>query len=274
MGISGWPTGMLKGLVSKGSIMNSVGGFVTGKLMARFRQQWEQTKASNVEALLQEITPYEIGRGAGLLIADWLTYSMRSLDLPLAEKHLQTLLALMDKKDHLPEERARSRFVISKVLFRLEGFKLSRCRYETYQSEAWALLRKNPRYRAITRNDLFRGTPFVPEELIATTHRMLLELDNGHLADYIQAVVQRQDLKTDADYMAYLIAITLKFQDEALPKAINDWFELYCDFKIAQTHQRESLINTSLSAATGGLPAAVGMDLLGRLANSVVKKRG
>lgn len=274
MGILGWPKNVLKGMVSKSSVMTSLGGFVAGKVMERSRQRWEQTKAKNVEALLDEITAYEIGRGAGLLIADWLEYSIRSFSLPVAEKRLQKLMAVMDKADELPEDRARSRFVISKVLFRLEGFKLSHCRYEAYQGEAVALLRKNPRYRSVTRNELFRGKPFVPEELIATTHRMLLELDNGHLADYIQAVVQRQDLKTDADYMAYLIAITLKFQDDALPQAINDWFELYCDFKIAQTHQRESMINTSLSAATGGLPATVGMDLLGRLAKNVVKKRG
>ena len=274
MGILGWPKNMLKGLVSTGSMMTSVGGFVTGRVMERSRRRWEQTKATSADALLAQITAYEIGRGSGLLLAEWLEYRLNPFSLVLAEKHLQSLLTNMDKADALPEDRARSRFVISKVLFRLEGFKLTQCRYEAYQTEAVALLRKNPRFRSLSRNELFRGTPFVPEELIATTHRMLLELDDGHLADYIQAVVQRQDLKTDADYMAYLIAITLKYQDDALPEAISDWFEQYCDFKIAQTHHRESMINTSLSAATGGLPGTVGMDLLGRLAKMVVKKRG
>lgn len=273
MGILGWPKVMLKGMVSKGSVMTSVGGFVAGKVLERSRKRWEQTKSSNVEALLQDITSYEIGRGAGLLVADWLKYSSRSFSLPVAEKRLQRLLATMDKEDDLPEERARSRYVASKALFRLEGFKLSQCRYETYQREAWALLRKNPRFRAISRNAVFQGIPFVPEDVIATTHRILLVLDDGHLADYIQAVVQRQDLNTDADYMAYLIAITLHYPDDQLPNAITEWFELYCDFKISQTHQREAMINTSLSAATGGLPATVGMDLLGRFARRAFKKR-
>lgn len=273
MGILGWPVGMLKGMVSKGSIMTSVGGFVTGKVMERSRKRWEETKANKVDSLLEDISAYEIGRGAGLLIADWLEYSMRKFSLDLAEKRLQTLLTTMDKEDDLPEDRARSRFVISKALFRLEGFKLSHCRYEAYQGEALALLRKNPRYRSISRNELFRGAPFVPEELIATTHRMLLMLDDGHLAGYIHGAVHRQDLKTEADYMAYLISLTLEFQGDALAPAIADWFEKYCDFKIAQTHERESMINTSLNAATGGLPATVGMDLLGRLARKAMKKR-
>jgi len=227
-----------------------------------------------VEALLDEISAYEIGRGAGLLIAEWLDYSSPSFSLAVAEKRLGKLLTAMDKEDDLPEDRARSRFVVSKALFRLEGFKLSHCRYETHQSDAVALLRKNPRFRNLSRNEIFRGTPFLPEDLIATTHRMLLMLDNGRLDEYVQAVLQRQDLKTDADYMAYLIAITLRFQDDALSQAIQDWFDVYCDFKIDQTHQQEAIINTSLSAATGGLPATIGMDILNRVARGVISKRG
>jgi len=275
MGILG---GMFKGLVtksllSKGSVMTSVGGFVAGKVLDRSRKRWEETKRKKVDALLDEITPYELGRGAGLLLAAWLEYSSRTFSLTVAEKKLQKLLTQMDKEDDLPEDRARSRYIASKALFRLEGFKLSHCRYESYQTEAMTLLRKNPRFRNVGRNDVFRGLPFVPEELIATTHRMLLTLDNGTLADYIHSVVQRQDLKTDADYMAYLIALTLHSRDEALGEAIADWFEQYCDFKISQTHEREAMINTSLSAATGGLPASVGMDLLGRFARKVVNKK-
>jgi hypothetical protein len=271
MGILG---GMLKGMVSKGAVMSSVGGFVAGKVMDRSRKRWEETKRKKVDALLEEITPYELGRGAGQLLADWLEYSTRSFSLPAAEKTLQHLIKRMDQEDDLPEERARSRYIVSKALFGMEGFRLSHCRYESYQTEAATLLRKNPRFRSISRNEVFRGIAFVPEELIATTHRMLLMLDNGHLAGYVHAVIQRQGLKTDADYMAYLIALTLHFKDDALSTAIADWFEQYCDFKINQTHEREAMINTSLNAATGGLPASIGMDLLGRLANKALKKRG
>ena len=271
MGILG---GLLKNMVSRGSIVSSMGGLVTNQWLSRSRKRWEQAKAQKVEALLDEITTYELGRGAGLLIADWLEYSAPTFSLSLAEKTLQTLLVTMDKDDDLPEERAISRYIVSKTLFRLEGFKLTQCRYEQYQTEALGLLRKNPRFKNLTRNDVFRGTAFVPEELIATTHRMLLLLDKGQLNDYIQAVVQRQDLKTDADYLAYLIALTLHYQEGELPDAITRWFEQYCDFKIAETHEREALINTSLSAATGGLPSTIGMDLLGRLAKKAFKKRG
>lgn len=271
MGILG---GLLKGMVSKGSVMTSVGGFVAGKVMSRSRKRWEETKAKAADSLLDEITPYELGRGAGLLMADYLEYTSRNFSLPIAEKSLQKLLAQMDKEDDLPEERARSRYIVSKALFRLEGFKLTRCRYEVYQTEAVALLRKNPAFRKISRNEVFRGAPFVPEELIATTHRMLLLLDKGQLSAYIHSVVQRQDLQTDTDYMAYLIALTLHFEGEALSNAIVEWFEQYCDFKITESHQREAMINTSLSAATGGLPATVGMDLLSRFARNAFKKCG
>jgi len=275
MGILDLPKTLLGKAISKGAIFSAVGGYAADRIMERSRKRWQTAKNQSFESLLEQITAYDIGRGAGKLLAGWLEFSQSDNSLDAQEIQLQQLLQIMDPDDTLVEDLARSRFIVSKALFRLEGFKLSHCRYETYQNSALALLQKNPKYKKLTRNDLFKGTPFPPEDLIATTHRMLLTLEDGdgRLTEYIQTAVLPAKLRDDTDYMARLIAMTLGAEEEALATAMAEWFEAYCDFKITQTHERQSMINTSITTATGGLPASLGMDLLGRVGKAVFSKR-
>jgi len=274
MGLLDLPKNLLGKAVSKASVFSAVGGFATERILSRNRKRWQQAKARNMEALLDQVSAYDIGRGAGKLLAGWLTYALPEFSLEHAEAHLQRLLSDMDQADSLPEERALSRFIVSKALFRLEGFKLSHCRYEAYQSEALALLRKNPLHKKLSRNDVFLGQPFAPEEVIGATHRILLMLDNGKLANYIHAECQPDKrLRNDTDHMARLIALTLGCEDEALAPAISRWFDTYCDFKIEETRQQEGLINTSINTATGTLPTSVGLDLLGRVGKAVFTRK-
>lgn len=273
MGILDLPKSLLGKAISRGAIFSAVGGFAAEHLMERSRKRWQTAKNQSFETLLDQITAYDISRGAGKLLAGWLEFSQPDAGLDAQEIRIQQLLQAMDPDDHLPEELARSRFLVSKTLFRLEGFKLSHCRYETYQNSAMALLRKNPRYKKLTRNEMFKGTPFPPEDLIATTHRMLLMLDDGQLATYINTKALPSKLRDDIDYMARLIAVTLGTTGESLGTAMAEWLESYCDFKIAQTHERQSIINTSINTATGGLPASIGMDILGRVSKAVFNKR-
>jgi hypothetical protein len=271
MGILKFPMRLLGKAVSKGAIFSMVSGLVAGKIMEHNRKRWEQAKQQELEALLDQITAYDISRGAGKLLAGWLNVKNFSLDK--AELQLQQLLTRMDVDDHLPEEKACSRLLVSKTLFRLEGFKLSHCRYEAYQKAALVFIRKNPKYKSLTRDDIFHGRPFQPEDLIATTHRMLLMLDDGRLKDYIEGIVNVQSPRDDSDYMAQLIACTLAANDDALAAVMTQWFENYCDFKIDQTHEHEALINTSISTATGGLPMEIGLGLLGKVAKAAISRK-
>lgn len=273
MGLLDLPKNLLGRAVSKASVFSAVSGFATERILSGNRKRWQQAKARNMEALLEQVSAYDIGRGAGKLLAGWLRYALPEFSLPHAETNLQRLLSDMDQADSLPEEKALSRFIVSKALFLQEGFRLSHCRYEAYQSEALALLRKNPQHKKLSRNDVFLGQPFAPEDVIGATHRMLLMLDDGRLANYIHAQCQSRRLRNDTDYMARLIALTLGCEDEALAPAISRWFDAYCDFKIEETRQQEGLINTSISTATGGLPANVGLDLLGRVGKAVFTRK-
>lgn len=270
MGILDFPRNLLGKSLSKGSLFSMVGTYAAGKLMARSREKWEVARRSSQETLLDEISAYDIGKGAGKLIKGWLRFSQAKLTPALAEKRLAALLKEMDAVDSLPEEQARSRFIVAKTLFSVEGFRLSQCRYEAYQKAAWERLRKNPAYKTLTRNDVFQGKPFQPEDLIATTHRMLLMLDDGLLDDYIHRVVSSPTQRDTADYMARLIAVTLEAESDGLGQAIQDWFETYCDFKIDQSHQREAMLNTSINTATGGLPATIGLDILNRAGKALL----
>lgn len=260
---------MLGKALSRGSLLSAIGGFATGKMMASARSHWEAAKLQgheDTDALLDQMTLYDIAGGAGKLLEAWLRYTMKDFSLEKADARLRTLIETMDEDDILPEEKAHSRFIVSKALFRMEGLSLmSSCRYEGYQREALLLLRKNPGFKRLGRNEVFRGEPFKVEDVIATTHRMLLMLDNGQLKVYMQQHVQSAPLKSQTDYMALLIAITVITESQKLSTAIGHWFKLYCDFKIQQNHRREALIQTSLSTVAGGLPASIGMDLFSRL---------
>jgi hypothetical protein len=264
MGILNLPKRLLGRAFSKGAIFSMVSGYAASKIMERNRKRWEEAKQQQLEALLDQITAYDICRGAGKLLAGWLEFAPKTFSLERAELALQQLLARMDEDDHLPEEKACSRLLASKALFRLEGFKLGRCRYESYQKAALGFIRKNPKYRMLTRDELFHGKPFAPEDLIATTHRMLLMLDDGRLVGYLDGLFAKREPRDDTDYMAMLIADTLTAREEDLGTVMCQWFDAYCDFKIDQTHEHEAIINTSITTATGGLPMELGMGLLGR----------
>lgn len=266
------PRRILGKTVSKGSIFSMISSYAAGKILARSRDKWEKARVQSEQALLEQISTYDIAKGAGKLIRGWILFNQPDLTVKQAEKQLQKLLKEMDQDDNLPEEQARSRFLISKTLFYLEGFKLSHCQYEAYQKAALALLHKNPAHKKLTRGDLFKGKVFLPEDLIATTHRILLMLDDGELAAYIHKIISRPQLRDDADYMAQLIALTLQAEDKALEAAINSWFAEYCEFKLEQLNQHEAMVSTSISTATGGLPATVGMDLLNRAGRILFKK--
>jgi hypothetical protein len=264
MGLLGFSGKQLKKTLSAGSLFSTLSTAIAQRVLSRSRQKWEQARAESEQALLSQISPYEAGRGAGKLLKGWLRFKHPRLSLPQAEGELLPLLTAMDAEDHLPQEQALSRFIVSKALFSIEGFKLTHCRYESYQQAALERLRKNPEQRQLTRHDVFQGSVFLPEEIIAATHRMLLMLDDGRMGHYLGSALQKFPLRDDADYMAQLIAVTFQAEGDALGVAINDWFQRYCDFKIEESHQQELWVNTSVNAVTGGLPAQVGWDLLGR----------
>lgn len=264
MGILGFSGKQLKKTLSKGNLFSTISMAIAQRVLRQSRKKWEQARAESEQALLSQISAYEVGRGAGKLLKGWLRFQHPRLNLAQAEGELLPLLTAMDAEDHLPQEQALSRFIVSKTLFSIEGFKLTHCRYESYQQAAMDRLRKNPEQRTLTRSEVFQGSVFLPEDIIATTHRMLLMLDNGRMPHYLQTVLETGPLNDDADYMARLIAVTFRAEGEALGTAINDWFQRYCDFKIDESHQQEMWVNTSVNAVTGGLPGQVGWDLLGR----------
>jgi hypothetical protein len=265
---------MKKRWISKGSLISGVGSLVASRWIHRDRKRWEKTDTRNGETILDNVKSYDTARGAGRLLAEWLTFTEPNADLDYQELRLQALLKQMDPEDNQAEERAISRLLVSKALFHLEGFKLTVCRYETYQTAARDALRKNPKWRNATRNELFQALPFEPEFLLGTVHRMLLTLDDGQLSAFITFALENLPLRDDSDYLARLIALTLGEEGEALPRVMDHWFEEYRTFKINQTHRREALVNTSVAVVSGELPSMIGMDLLGRLFRGVRQGKG
>lgn len=276
MGLFGIPAAILGTVLTRNVILGTAGGLAAKVLMTRKRRPWEKAKNNN-EAVLDQITTYEMSRGAGKLLTGWLQFENADATAEIADKRFRKLLAAMDKEDGAPEDRARNRFVISKVLFYMEGFHLAKGFYEDYQQQARYLVSKNPKWRDISRQDVFKGKPFEPESIIGATHRILLLLSDGQPWNYLADVVEQGILRDDTDYFARLIALTLpagKESDAQLADAICQWVEEYCQFKIGQANQQEAMLNTGIAAATGGLPALTGMDILNRVARGVFKGKG
>lgn len=252
--------------------MAAVGGFAAGRLMQQKRKRWETATKDSVDEMLDSITTYDICRGAGKLLAGWLEYETPEITPAEAEARLRKLIAEMDKVDETHFDRARSRLIASKALFYLEGFRLKNCRYESLQTDVRDLLRRNPQRKDLSRRDVFLGKPFEPELLIGTTHRMLVMMSGKKLGDYLARLAERGQLRDEGDYMALLIVLTFRADDEDLDSVIESWFEAYRDFKLDQTHRQEAWIQTSINAATGGLPGALGMDLLKRIGKKWLEK--
>jgi hypothetical protein len=261
-------------MLNRRSVIGAVGGTATSALMKKRRQPWEKIRDKNAEAVLDLLTAYDVSRGAGKLLQGWLLYENATPDLDTIEKRFEALLKEADLQDKAPEDQARTRVILSKALFYLEGFRLSQCRYEDLQVQARQRLKRNPKWRDLSRRDVFLAKPFEPEELIGTTHRLLLMLSGGKPEAYLQHTLDASPLRDDSDYLAHLIALTAAEQDtEALTAKVHTWCREYRDFKIGQTNRNEAMLNTGLAAATGGLPAMAGFDLLNRAIRATFQKK-
>lgn len=247
-------------------IITGVGGFISRRFFIQARAKWEKITSENLEMVLDFITPYDVARGAGKLLQGWLLFNHPKMSLAEAEKHLKILLSEMDQKDETLQERARSRLLVSKALFYLEGFRVKSCCYEKYQREARELLRKLPQWKTIENKTVFQAIPFNAEELIGTTHRMLLILSNEKLPDYIAHILSAQQPQSDLEYMVRLIALTFGVQDEQNFGAFMlQWLQDYRDFKLQQSQKQEQQMNQVLSIINGDFPKRMAFGLFKKL---------
>lgn len=259
------------------SAVAALGGMAARHILNRQRENWEQADGEHLDTILERITAYDIAQGAGKLLAGALQCEYGQAgdppDLDSIEARLDALIADMDAEDETHFDRARSRYLVSKALFYLEGFRVRHCRYERYQAEACALLQRNPDWQHLSRQDVFLGKPFTPEILIGTTHRLLLLLESPQLYGYLADRLEQTDLRSDLDYMVRLVLVTFGNTDEAeLALGIEQWFREYREFKIQQTHQREKTITTSLDAVSGGLPGLFRPTMAKRLIRFVFQR--
>lgn len=271
------PQWLNKGLARADGItaIGTMGGFVATELIKRERQKW-----GTMEAAFENINAYNLGRGAGHLLGEWLERVSPGQSAEQAMERLGQVVSQMDGQDSHPADRARSRFLASKALFYLEGFKLSRCHYEDFQQQARELLRQLPSGGRISRQDIFLGKPFEPEYIIGTVHRMLMLLSEGdeERLERFLAEVKARPARDVLDYFRQLIARTFGMADpDRLKAEIVDWFESYREYEICRTHSRERMVSQSIegigAVVSGGLPALAGKEVLNRLVQGLVRKK-
>jgi hypothetical protein len=260
------PKILLKSKFTKMSLLGTVGGMISRRFFVQKRNRWEKISPDRIETVLEAITAYDIARGAGKLIQGWLEFNTPKITVEQSEKQLKRLLKEMDAEDGNPYEQAKSRLLISKALFYIEGLRWKSCRYEAYQKEVLTLLHKTPVWKTLTRQDIFQAKPFAPEELIGATHRILLTLGVEQLAEYISVVLEKNKLKTELDYMTRLLALTFGIQEFKLfEEVMLQWLADYRDFKLKQVKQQEQWVDTSLSVLSGEAPTKLGLGLLGKV---------
>ena len=74
MRITDLPGRILGKTVSKGSLFSMVGSYAASKFLSRTRKKWEDAREKRIDTLLDEISSYDIGKGAGKLIKGWLNF--------------------------------------------------------------------------------------------------------------------------------------------------------------------------------------------------------
>lgn len=260
----------LKRKFSITSVLASAVGMVSRRIFKQKRKQWKASAQDNLETVLDILTAYELARGAGKLMIGCLRFYQPRLEIQELDRRLRRLLAQMDQTDDSPYDRARSRLIASKVLFYAEGFRWKACRYEQYQQDALELLRQIPLWKTLGRKQIFQAQPFAPEEIIGTTHRMLLMLNQDGAAEYIAEFLKKNRLYTDPDYMSRLLALTLNVQNpKQFEQVMLQWLKDYRDFKLKQVNQQEKWMDMSMSVISGEAPSQFGFSLL----NGFLKKR-
>lgn len=265
------PKNLLKNSLSRGSVFAALGSAAARVVMQRNRKRWE-----SMEPLVEQLNSYDMGRGGGKLIRGWLQLKYPAFDTARHAELLGNILKEADAADDSIADKARNRFLASKALFYMEGFSLKGCRYEAFQASARKLLKQTRQWRDISRREIFTGKPFEPESLIGATHRFLVltlesNADARALRNYLADVVENGDTRDAVDYMQRLIAVTFGVQDEdAFIELVRHWFEEYRAHEIARTHQHESLISTSITTVTGGLPAMLGWKAVGHVGNRLL----
>jgi hypothetical protein len=254
---------LLRKKLSTASMIASVGGMVRRRFFREKRNHWQKMDADQLETVLDILTAYDMARGAGKLITGLLRFSLPRQTLSDLDRQLRQTLEEMDQKDDSLYDRARSRLIASKAMFYAEGLQWKSCRYEWYQQEALDLLQQIPAWKTLGRTQIFQAQPFAPEEIIGTTHRMLLMLGNHQTEDFISAFLKQKRINSDPDYMARLLALTLNVQEpKQFEQVMLQWLKDYRDFKLSQVSRQERWVDMSMSVISGKMPARFGFSLL------------
>jgi hypothetical protein len=277
------PGSVLQAVTSRKSFALALAGTVADHLFNRRRRELEA-----MDAGFDHLDPYELGRGAARIMALWM--SERHPE-HTARQHAATLDRALKKLDADAStlERAMARFLASKIMLNLEGYRsqtLSKdtarqqAYYEVYQNYVREILRVFPQYRQLYRQDIFLGKPFSAESLLIFSQRMLSALVphaaepdfNAFLFRIRGQLANRIDSnKADVvDYLAQLIVLTRPEDAPAyLGEAMDAWFEHYQSFRLNKLNRQEKLLYAGFALVGGDWTRQLG----GKLWNGIFSRK-
>lgn len=278
---SNLPAAVLSTVTSRKSMVLALAGYATEYLFKRRRKELEE-----MEAGFDSLEPYELGRGGAQVMAAWL--AERNPD-HTARQHAASVkraLKKLDEESATTLEMAMARFLASKIMLVVEGFRPENPddpnpHYEIFQHQAREILRVFPQHKNVYRQDVFLGKPFSGESLLIFAQRMWsaliprtadTEFDafvfryRGQLADLIES-----GEADTTDYLAQLMILTrMQNGPDQLTGALDEWFSRYQSFRLGQLKKREKLVYAGLGLAGGGWCRQVG----GKIWNGIFNKRG
>ncbi len=238
--------------VTTTSVMATMGSVLTDYVFQKRLEKWQAEHQFNLNS-------YALSKGIGRLLGCWLIqlapqatdeeHQTFLSDNALGEASLKTLTHW---------EQAVLWFLASKVMIHVAGMGGENPPYVHFQKEAQQRIAADAEWPNVDRGELFLGKPFPGDVLFAKAHRLLQLMtppeQGENLNDFLTIWRSRDNLVDDADYYAYLIALTHDEQDEArLITLIEGWYSQYSRFKIQQIQQQKKWVVSGLAMLTGGL---------------------
>lgn len=246
-----------------------------GRSLTQYFLDKRQREIDNLEGHLNSLSSKKMGDGAGQLLCMWLQWSHPNHALAKQVSILNQGIAKLDNLSIMPKEKAISRFLGSKILLNLQGYRGTPLYYEKYQSEAKDVLNTLSSSKRYYRKDVFTGSVFKAEDVFVTAQRLLKilvpETDQTLFQSFLDHFFDTFKLTTSEDYFTFLIALTHQQNNEAqFQDDLNEWFRAYKEFEQEKLNKTQHRISQGLTFFSGYQTQEWGLQALGHLLNRQV----
>lgn len=245
-----------------------------GRSLTHYLLEKRQNEIDSLEGNLNALPTQKMGHGAGQIISMWLQWSHPNHSLAKQVSILNQAIAKLDNQSIMPKEKAMTRFLASKVMLNLQGYRGTPLYYETYQNESKKIINTMSVKKRCYRKDIFTGKVFQTESVFVCAQRMLKALvpesDTELFKAFMDHFFNTFKLVTSEDYFTFLIALTHQQNDEGrFQEDLLEWFTAYKEFEQEKLDKTQTRISQGLTLFSGYQTQEWGLQAIGHLINKM-----